>query len=215
MDDCRDALVDVACEYLLIGSDEALEEAKSILFPLTTISRSDAASNLPVSSAHFHLGRAFRSESNIAMAYEHFVSSIYSAAKDNVDMLDCYSFDAMLCAEVLGLHAQRRFWAEKVRISSIDFISTDLQRRGIMELLKSQRALRQMRDACGGCGADFEGKERKFCRGCRKFCYCSRECQKVYWNRKKHGHREDCLGLKDLKQKLKEARCRAIDAKSL
>ena len=208
--DCRDALVDVACEYLRVGSNEAREEAKSILLPLTTTPRSGAASiSEIVSSAHFHLGRVFRSERNTAMAYDHFVSSIlYSAVNVN----SC-SFDAMLCAELLGLHAQRRFWAGKVKMSSIDFFTTDLQRRGIMELLNTQRDLRQMRDTCGGCGVAFEGKERKFCRGCRTYCYCSRECQKIHWNRKDDGHREDCWGLKEVKQKLKEARCHFIDAK--
>ena len=211
MDDVRDALIDVACEYLRVGSNEAREVAKSILLPLTTIPRSGAASNFEIaSSAHFHLGRVFRSERNIAMAYDRFVSSIlYSAVNVN-----CRSFDAMLCAELLGLHAQRRFWAGKVKISSIDFISTDHQRRGIMELLNTQRDLRQMRNSCGGCGVAFEGKERKFCRECRTYCYCSRECQKMHWNRKENCHREDCLGLKEVKQKLKEARCSFIDAKS-
>ena len=52
----------------------------------------------------------------------------------------------------------------------------------------------------------FEGKDRKFCRSCKTFCYCSRECQKMHWNRKKDGHREDCKGAMELKQKLKKAR---------
>ena len=80
-------------------------------------------------------------------------------------------------------------------------------RRDAAETYVNHRAfLRQLRDTCGACGTKFEGKDRKFCGGCRTFCYCSRECQKIHWNQKALGHREDCLGLKNLKVEVKEAK---------
>ena len=34
---------------------------------------------------------------------------------------------------------------------------------------------------------------RKMCRRCRTYCYCSRECQELDWNRAIYGHREECM----------------------
>ena len=51
---------------------------------------------------------------------------------------------------------------------------------------------REIRNACGGCGASLEGERRQYCRGCRAYCYCSRECQKLHWGRTDNGHREEC-----------------------
>ena len=89
--------------------------------------------------------------------------------------------------------------------------SLDIHERGnrVLALVKIQRKSREIRDTCGGCGVEFEGKERKFCRGCRAVCYCSRDCQKMHWNRKKDNHREDCKAATELKRKLKEARKKA------
>ena len=80
------------------------------------------------------------------------------------------------------------------------------KKKHICILINSRRDLRAARDTCGGCGTEFEGKERKFCRGCRSYCYCSRECQKIHWNRKNGGHREDCKAATELKRKMKEAK---------
>ena len=101
------------------------------------------------------------------------------------------------------LFAQSSFWFGRIKLSMIP----TKRRRGVTEAYLLQRAfLRKLRDTCGACGAQFEGKERKFCGGCRTFCYCSRDCQKMHWNRKENGYREDCLGLTDLKMKLKETK---------
>ena len=53
--------------------------------------------------------------------------------------------------------------------------------------------LRNIRNACAGCGAVLEGDMRKMCRRCRTYCYCSRECQGLHWNRAIYGHREECM----------------------
>ena len=67
-------------------------------------------------------------------------------------------------------------------------------------------ALRKLRDQCGGCGATLEGAMRKKCGGCKTICYCSRECQKLHWNRPKDSHRDECKGVMELKERLKSSR---------
>ena len=80
----------------------------------------------------------------------------------------------------------------------------DFRRNVAKEYFRLGANFRDVRDSCGGCGAEFDGKDRKYCRECRTFCYCSRDCQKLHWNCKKNGHREDCLGLKELKKQMME-----------
>jgi hypothetical protein len=112
---------------------------------------------------------------------------------------------AMNCCQALHKHAQAKFWGRIVKKTLRTSERNEKARIVRVEnLVDHQRELRALRDICGGCGAEFEGKERKFCRACRAYCYCSRECQKMHWNRKEGGHREDCKGASELKQKMKE-----------
>ena len=70
---------------------------------------------------------------------------------------------------------------------------------------KIRAALREIRDSCGGCGAALGGDTRQYCRGCKAFCYCSRECQKLHWNRADGGHRAECKEAQDQACKILEA----------
>ena len=193
---CYSALILAVEQYVLMGTSEATEEARSILLPLLE------KPNTCTANAYALLGKSYHADRDYSTAYKQYVLSTLFSGKEEV-----VSIEAMLCKKDLAHHAQGRFWVGKVTISKLRFISEEIRKFAITSVLSYQHKLRQLRDTCGGCGAEFEGKDRKFCRECRTYCYCSRECQKMHWNRKDNGHREDCLGLKDLKQKLKEAKC--------
>ena len=192
---CYSALVSVAEKYIDLQNQGATEEAMAIVLSLLEEPNECTADAIAV------LGRIYHGEHDYSAAYKQYVRSALVSAKEG-DV----AIGAKLCKRTLGQHAQGRFWLGKITISELEFETEDQRKRAITSIIDYQRELRQLRDTCGGCGVEFEGKDRKFCRGCRAYCYCSRECQKMHWNRKKDGHREDCLGLKDLKQKLKEAK---------
>ena len=206
-----DGLVATAASYLQTNLEDRCERALSILLPLTGMDPNSSDASV---EARFRVGYVRYEEGNFQSAYSWYCSvvTVASAALTeggNQIFMDYATYNAMLCCkgDRLGTHAQLRFWARLAKKRSISG-SLDLsdRRARIEEIVRVFRELRLLRDTCGGCGAAFEGKDRKFCRGCRTYCYCSRDCQKMHWNRKEGGHREDCKAATELKRKLKEAK---------
>jgi hypothetical protein len=195
----RDGLLDIAKEYQLVNTDESNAEAKSILLAITKDPPVDPDA-FDFSDALFCVGKAHSRDENHVEAYRAYISSLTCVGATQPTQTVVPS--AMVSADKLGLPAQARFWFGKVQLS--DIIDRDLRRSVAVFYFHLGPIFRKMRDSCGGCGAEFDGKERKYCRECRTFCYCSRGCQKLHWNRKEDGHREDCLGLKELKKQLLE-----------
>ena len=65
--------------------------------------------------------------------------------------------------------------------------------------------LRRLRNNCGGCGVDLDGDRRQYCRQCKTYCYCSRECQKLHWNRiGEGGHAHECKKVQCLKKEIRK-----------
>ena len=200
---CQEGLVEIAerhCEA------KAFEKAKAILLPLAEEG---------VGRAQKALGEAILEDYEEGLSpCEHkndYSSALfwYSSAAFTVEgeeaALGNAEYGAMVCCGGLNKYAQAKFWARIVKKSlRRPKMKNEARIARVQVLVNLQRELRSLRGVCGGCGAEFEGKERKFCRACRAYCYCSRECQKMHWNRKKGGHREDCKGASELKQKMKE-----------
>ena len=199
-------LTKLAILYTEERSSSSMSEAKSILLPL--------AKDRMYVAAQFHLGRILAMEGDPHAAYSWFSSAAFMSRQ--VGIMSAGAVFAFLAAKTIGQLAQVRLWSrfaaaawEKgLRDPHSNLVNADRSTnlKFIAALADTQKMLRSARDICGGCGAEFEGKERKFCRGCRTYCYCSRDCQKMHWNRKHDGHREDCKAATELKQNMKEAK---------
>ena len=199
---CQEGLFEIAeCHY----EAEAFEEAKAILLPLAEEGLSEAQVLLGHVLLDCEEGLSYREEQNNYSSALSWFSSAAFALEEEKSALGNAEHGAMSCCGVLHKYAQAKFWARIVKKTlRHPRMNGEARIARVKKLVIIQRKLRALRDVCGGCGAEFEGKERKFCRACRAYCYCSRECQKMHWNRKEGGHREDCKGASELKQKMKE-----------
>lgn len=195
--ECTEGLIQTAQHH--IGA-ESFERAKSILQPIAEegIGEAQTVLGTVLSVAHHDYRSALAWFTSAAFA-------TYLAGVDEEKMRNA-EHGAMLCCQGLQKYAQAKFFGNLSRTSLQSEVSLPQLARieRVDCLVDLQRELRTIRDTCGGCGVEFEGKERKFCRGCRAYCYCSRDCQKMHWNRMEGGHREDCKGVMELKQKMKE-----------
>ena len=189
--ECQRQLVDVGVFH---GRDRKdLVSSVSILLPLA---ESNALFSL------YNLGVAYKYDGNSPSALEWLTRA--ALAGDTTCMS---AFEAMACCVELKLFSQSRFWLSLTTKTLREVLSKSNHPKADIAFISSTRSsLRDLRDTCGGCGAPLHGAMRKKCGGCKTFCYCSRDCQKAHWNRSKDGHREDCMRVMELKEKIKEAR---------
>ena len=199
---CREGLVEIAKCHLRTKS---FEKARTILLPLAEEGMGTAQEALGDAILQDHEeGLSYHEVQNkYSSALVWYSSAAFALGGDTAAHQGNAEHSAMVCCEGLYKYAQAKFWGRIVKktLRNINIEARIIRVKGLVNL---QHELRALRVTCGGCGAEFEGKERKFCRACRAYCYCSRECQKMHWNRKEGGHREDCKGASELKQKVKE-----------
>ena len=211
LDDCIHFLVrvgqsfcdDAVANLEQLGSEGFLAKIGLVIQIIEPIAKSERERNSDQNRAQYFLGRAYGGIGNFAASREWYLSAFLANGSDK-----CIpAIGALICCRKMGLWAQVKFWDDVAKAIPFPLSLTNDERGNcVMNLVQAKRDLRKIRGFCGFCGSSFPtAVERKLCSGCRALCYCSRECQKMHWNRKNDGHREDCKGAMELKKKLKEA----------
>ena len=90
------------------------------------------------------------------------------------------------CCQKLGRTVEGLFWAKQAALAG----GWTKNEKEHAETAHSD--LCEMRKSCSTCGVALDTSNRKLCAGCKISCYCSRDCQKVHWNRPDDGHRDQC-----------------------
>ena len=188
----RDFIEDgVINQLALVGLDYEekgdMEEARSILSTISEIGVDKATTG----ETQFNIGCLHRNSSqclgDVSSALVMFTKSA----------LQCYNdarFGAMKCCVELDRHAEAKLWLSVASDGGENFCSNYLQS-------VKQRAL-DLRKTCAVCSAPLSTATRKLCKGCKTYCYCSKVCQKIHWDRSEDGHREECKHVMELKEQL-------------
>jgi len=163
-------------------------EAKSILLPLAQEGSAEAQNEF---------GVVLMKENDRSNAKAWFVAAALQG-------VEAAAWNILVCCKDLLDMPEAHFWLDIVFRSDKKQDDPDLQKS--VDDISSN--LRKLRDSCGGCGAALVGDRRLYCKQCRTYCYCSRECQKLHWNRVgEGGHRSECIGVKLLEDKMATAQC--------
>ena len=193
--DCLQSLVELADLHDEEGESEA---SNAILLPL-------ANSGFSLAQARFAV-KIYDDENDPLAAYPLLKSAVLGA--EHPHHISEAAYWAMDCSGDLERFAVvKRLlpMASKTLSSSIGNkpMEHKIERIDMMVVLKKK--LCAFRKECATCGTALDRSNRKLCKGCRNHCYCSRECQKVHWNRKKDGHRDECKEAQELKVQIRDA----------
>ena len=152
-------------------------------------------------------------ESGTGQAYESLGDAYYSceayneALKWHLEQFfhekDAFAaYGLMSCCWKLGRFAEAKFWLTFPGVTNTSSSSDELDEVFVECLPNVQSSLRVLRQACKVCGVSLNADTRKLCKGCKAYCYCSRDCQKVHWNRSGDGHREECKKVMAMKKEI-------------
>jgi len=180
LDGAREYLVDVGEAFYVL---DRYEDAIDVLLPLAESGTSQAYESL--GDAYYGSGAY-----NKALKW-------YVAGSSQGENRAFAAYGAMACCWKLDRFAEAKFWITfpGVTTCKVDDVFVD----GVPNAQSSLRALRQ---ACKVCGVSLNTDNRKLCTGCKAYCYCSRDCQKVHWNRSEDGHREECKKVTEMKKEI-------------
>ena len=195
-----DVLAGVAEQYDELGNPE---RAISILSPLAEFG--NVAAQRSISDIYIHIDDHLSALKWSEMAF-------FGDDDENADEYGSYTsvmsaLKAMSCCYAQRNLPRARFWQLIANKGLRLILSRCHDPNMVVQSISALRGvLRSIRDRCGGCGATLQGAMRKKCGGCKTICYCSRECQKLHWNRSKDSHRDECKGVMELKERLKSSR---------
>ena len=182
-------MCDIAAGYV---DDDNHDEAIAILQPLAE--KGNAL-------AQHSLGRAYYFMDQETLALKWFTD----AALHGQEHSACV---AMACCRFVKPipWAQARFWWSAARKRG-----EDNERMREEKMNQIRRELREIRESCKTCGVDLNASNRKLCKGCKTYCYCSVECQKIHWDRSDDGHRAECKEVMALAKKIKVPKSQSLD----
>ena len=107
------------------------------------------------------------------------------------------AYGLMSCCWKVDRFAEAKFWLTFSGVTTCkvddEFVDGDPN---------AQSSLRALRQTCKFCGLSLNTDTRKLCKGCKAYCYCSRDCQKLHWNRSEDGHREECKKVMAMKKEI-------------
>ena len=89
----------------------------------------------------------------------------------------------MRCCSEQNLIAQSRLW---LSISKNNTAACECK-----AMLTCREVATDLRKFCWTCEVELNIGNRKLCKGCKAFCYCSVDCQKTHWDMSEDGHRSE------------------------
>ena len=144
--------------------------------------------------AKYGLGAAYFNAGQMHLALEWYAESFFSGNDYRV------AYGARDCSWKLDRMAEAKFWMDAATKLEVN---PDDRTPGMTPNIQAR--LRKLRKDCKWCGDPLDAKSRKLCKGCKTYCYCSIECQKLHWAASDDGHREECKRVMELKQMIKSA----------
>ena len=177
----------VGIQYYKSGKHD---EAQSTL---SAILEMDVENVVTRSKTQYNLGCLYDNAGDVSSALEWF-SKCVMQGDNGADVAG----GAMGCCLNLQRYAEAKLWlsfaSSRARREIPDFLAGNVP--------DFQQHLRDLRQSCTVCSAPLDRSNRKLCKGCKAYCYCSRDCQKVHWNRSEDGHREECKRVTELEETL-------------
>ena len=178
------ALVALACD-----NECKHHEARSILSAILEMDVENVATD---ATTQANLGCLYYNFGEFSSALKWFTGASLRQDNDTAS-----ARDAMDSCVILQRYAEAKLWLSVSRARQ-EVVDQDWV-KGVSYL---EQHLRDLRQSCKVCSAPLDRANRKLCKGCKAYCYCSRDCQKVHWNRSENGHREECKRVTELKEKL-------------
>ena len=188
-DDVINQLALIGLDY---GEDCQHDEAQSTL---SAILEMDVENVATYATTQYNLGCLYDNAGDYSSALKWISKCIFQGDYDSDAVCGAMAF-----CWLLGRFAEAKLWLSFDSRTGRE--GTDYQDWAVYVPHLQQR-LRDLRQSCKVCSAPLDRANRKLCKGCKTFCYCSRDCQKVHWNRSEDGHREECKKVTELKKKVK------------